>query len=211
MFHFSFFSYFFRALPNYPNSNRLDTISCSSEDVRQLPNSLPSKTAAGPDGISSQMLKIAAGTIAPQLSALFNLSLSTGMVPTAWKLSNVTPVYKAGDPSLATNYRPISLLSLPSKLLERIVHIKLLAHLQSNSLLSRCQFGFRPLSSTQEAIISATSDWHKLLDSKANVAAVFFDLSKAFDTIPHSGILNALSNVGVSGPLYKWLSSYLSN
>ena len=157
------------------------------------------------------MLKIAAGTIAPQLSALFNLSLSTGTVPTAWKLSNVTPVYKAGDLSLTTNYRPISLLSLPSKLLERIVHMKLLSYLQSNSLLSHCQFGFRPFSSTQEAIIFATTDWHKILDMKANVAAMFFDLSKAFDTIPHSGILNALSNVGVSGPLYKWFSSYLSN
>ena len=90
--------------------------------------------------------------------------------------------------------------------------MKLLSHLQSNSLLSRCQFGFRPFSSTQEAIISATTDWHKILDMKANnVAAVFFDLLKAFDTIPHSGILNALSNVGVSGPLYKCFSSYLSN
>ena len=136
--------------------------------------------------------------------------MSTGTVPTAWKLSN--PVYKVGGPSLATNYHPISILSLPSKLLERIVHIKLLAHLQSNSLLSRCQFGFRPLSSTQEAIISATSDWHKLLHLKGNVSAVFFDLSKAFDTIPHSGILNALSiNVDVSGPVYKWFSSYSSN
>ena len=89
--------------------------------------------------------------------------------------------------------------------------MKLFSHLQSNSLLSCCQFGFRPFSSTQEAIISATTDWHKILDMKANVAAMFFDLSKAFDTIPHSGILNALSNVGVSGPLYKWFSSYLSN
>ena len=87
--------------------------------------------------------------------------------------------------------------------------MKLLSHLQSNSLLSRCQFGFRPFSSTQEAIISATTDWHKILDMKANVAAVFFDLSKAFDTIPHSAILNALSNVGVSGPLYKRFSSYM--
>ena len=157
------------------------------------------------------MLKMSASSIAPHLSALFNLSLSTGSVPTDWKLSHITPVYKAGDPSLVSNYRPISLLSLPSKVLERIVHNKLLHHLLSNSLLSTSQFGFRPFSSTQEAIISATTDWHKFLDLKANVAAVFFDLSKAFDTIPHSGILNALSNVGVSGPLYKWFSNYLSN
>ena len=70
---------------------------------------------------------------------------------------------------------------------------------------------FRPSSSTQEALISATTDWHKLLDSKANVAAVFFDLSKAFDSIPHSGILNALSGVGISGSLHQWFTSYLSN
>ena len=193
------------------NVPSLDSISCSSEDVHHLLTSLPPKTASGPNGISSQMLKMSASSIAPHLSALFNLSLSTGSVPTDWKLSNIRPVYKAGDPSLVSNYRPISLLSLLSKVLERIVHNKLLHHLLSNCLLSTSQFGFRLFSSTQEAIISATTDWHKLLDLKANVAAVFFDLSKAFDTILHSGILNALSNVGVSGPLYKWFSNYLSN
>ena len=146
-----------------------------------------------------------------QSRTLFNLSLSSGIVPTDWKLSNVTPVYKAGDPKLVSNYRPISLLSLPSKILERFVHNKLLHYLLSNSLLSHAQFGFRPSSSTQEAIISATTDWHSMLDSKANVAAVFFDLSKAFDTIPHAGILNALSGVGISGPLLRWFFSYLSN
>ena len=189
----------------------LESISCSSEDVRKLLTSMPSKTPSGPDGISSQMLKISASSVAPQLSALFNLSPSSGSVPTDWKLSKITPVYKAGDPSLVSNYHPISLLSLPSKILERIVHNKLLDYLLSNSLLSRSQFGFRPSSSTQEALISAITDWHKLLDSKENVAAVFFDLSKAFDSIPHSGILNALSSVGISGSLHQWFASYLSN
>ena len=100
------------------------------------------QTASGPNGISSQILKISASSVAPQLSALFNLSLSSGSVPTDWKLSNITPVYKAGDPSLVSNYRPISLLSLPSKILERIVHNKLLDYLLSNSLRSRSQIGF---------------------------------------------------------------------
>ena len=86
------------------NVPSLDSISCSSEDVHQLFTSLPSKTASGPDGISSQMLKMSASSIAPHLSALFNLSLSTGSVPTDWKLSHITPVYKAGDPSLVSNY-----------------------------------------------------------------------------------------------------------
>ena len=157
-----------------------------------------------------KLLKISASSVAPQLSALFNLSLSSGSVPTDWKLSNITPVYKAGDPSLVSNYCPISLPSLPSKILERIVYNKLLDYLLSNSLLSRSLFGFWPSSTTQEALISAITDWHKLLDSKANVAAVFFDLSKAFDSIPHSSILNALSGVGISGSLHRLFASYLS-
>ena len=177
------------------NVPSLDSISCSSEDVHQLLTSLPSKTASGPDGISSQMLKMSASSIAPHLSALFNLSLSTGSVPTDWKLSHITPVYKAGDPSLVSNYRPISLLSLPSKVLERIVYNKLLHHLLSNSLLSTSQFGFRPFSSTQEAIISATTDWYKFLDLKTIVAAVFLTypkLSTLFH-IPVSLMLSLMS------------------
>ena len=118
-----------------------------------------------------------------------------GVVPSGWNLSNITPVFKAGDPKLVSNYRPIYLLSLPLKRLERIVHNKLMSFLLTNSVLSRSQFGFCPASSTQEAIISATGDWHQHLDSKKNVAAVFFDLSKAIDSVPHHGLLNALSRI----------------
>ena len=107
-------------------------------------------TASGPDGISSRMLKGSADVISYSLAKLFNLSLVKGIVPSAWKLSNVTSVYKAGDPKLVSNYSPISLLSLPSKLLERIIHNKVMSFLLSNSILSLNQFGFHPASSTQE-------------------------------------------------------------
>ena len=93
---------------------------------------------------------------------------------------------KAGDPKLT---------SLPSKLLDRFVYNKLL-HLLTNSLLHPHQFGFRPG--------NLTTSWHKYLDSKLDVAAIFFDLSKAFDTVPHQGLLQALSNVDVSGKLHEW-------
>ena len=87
------------------------TITCSSEEVASIIQSLKVKSASGPDGISTQMLKICSLSISQYLSLLFNQSLSSGIVPTDWKLSNVIPVYKAGDPKLAENYRPISLLS----------------------------------------------------------------------------------------------------
>ena len=157
------------------------------------------------------MLQGTASAIASSLTDLFNRSLSLGQVPVDWKLSNITPVPKGGDLKLVSNYRPISLLSLPSKILERIVYNRLMSHLLSNSLLSNLQFGFRPCSSTQEALIAATTNWHQYLDKKLSVGAVFFDLSKAFDTVPHSGILQALSRVGVAGSLHAWFADYLSD
>ena len=114
----------------------LSTISCSSEEVASIIQSLKVKSASGPYGISTQMLKACSTSISQYLSLLFNQSLSSSNVTTDWKLSNVIPVFKAGDPKLAENYRPISLLSVPSKLLERIVHNRLLKHLLENDLLS---------------------------------------------------------------------------
>jgi len=199
------------SIPSPSSVPGLSTITCDSSDVYKAISSLPQRTASGPDGISSQMLKGTADVISSSLASLFSLSLKKGVVPTAWKLANITPVYKAGDPKLVSNYRPIALLSLPSKLLERIVHSRLLSHVLSNSFLSLRQFGFRPASSTQEAILSATKDWHQYLDRKSNVAAIFFDLSKAFDTVPHRGLISALSRIGVSGSLLRWFTSYLSD
>ena len=148
----------------------LSSVRCTSEDVLGLIRSLKTNSASGPDTISSQMLKGATPSISGHLADLFNRSLSSGVIRTDWKTSNITP---AGDPKLTTNYRPISLLSIPSKILERIVHNRLMTYLSRNNLLSLLQFGFRPKSSTQEAVLAATNDWHQHLDSNKEVACVF--------------------------------------
>ena len=88
---------------------------------------------------------------------------------------------------------------------------KLMNHLLSNSIISRQQFGFRPQSSTQEALLAATNDWHQYLDSNLSVGCVAFDLSKAFDSLPHPTILSNLSRVGIRGRLLDWFQNYLSN
>ena len=123
----------------------------------------------------------------------------------------ITPVYKAGDKSLVSIYRPISLFSIPSQILERIVHRRLLQHLISNSVLSPRQFGFRPRSSTHRALLTATHDWHYNLDRGLSSAALFLDMSKVFDKVPHHKLISSLSSVGDSGALLKWFRSYLSN
>ena len=173
-----------RCSSSTPCESGLSSVTCTSDEVHNHLCTLKTKTASGPDGLSSHMLRNTASAIAPTLTKLFNRSLSKGVVPSEWKLSNITPVFKGkGDPCCVANYRPIYLLSLPSKVLERIVHNRLLKYLQSNNILSPCQFGFRPCSSTQEALLFATNDWSLSLDKGTSVAAVFFDLSKAFDKV----------------------------
>ena len=88
-----------------------------------------------------------------------------------------------------------------SKVLERLIHSKLLNYILLNDLLSNCQHGFRPGSSTQEALLLATNDWHNLLNFNKQVAVVFFDIHKAFDSVPHHLLINSLIDFGVPGRL----------
>ena len=156
------------------------------------------------------MLRGASLSIYSSLTSIFNASLRLGRVPSAWKNSNVTPIYKSGDAGLALNYRPISLLSLVSKILEHQVHDEIQQHLLEHDLLSDMQFGFRPGASTQEAIMAATKDWHWSLEKSESVACVLFDLSKAFDSLPHPLILDSLVRVGIGREVLLWIRDYLS-
>ena len=158
----------------------LSSITCSVDEVQKLLSTHKLRTASGPDGISGQMLRSTADSISATLTRIFNLSLAQMKVPLSWKLAHVTPIPKGGDPSSASNYCPISLLSLVSKILERIIHSRISSFLYSNKLLSNCQFGFRPRSSTQEALLSVMNSWHQLLAKNRQVAAVFFDVKKSF-------------------------------
>ena len=110
-----------------------------------------------------------------------------------------------------SNYRPISILPVCSKLLERHVHLQLSSHLHSNDLLFPLQSGFRPSHSTQTLLLHCLDRWYKALDSKKFVVVVFLDISKAFDTVNHELLLSKLSNLGLSASAVSWFQSYLSN
>ena len=122
----------------------------------------------------------------------------------------MTPISKSGDTSEASNYRPISLLSLISKILERCFHNSVIDFLLEHNLLLDCQYGFRPKSSTLDALLTITRDWHQSLSTGRQVAAVFFDIKKAFDSVPHSNLLQALANIGITGELHQWFANYLT-
>ena len=123
----------------------LSEIACDWTDVVKAIQHLKHNITSGPDGILAIMLHVCYSSICNHLACLFNASLSSGKVPSAWKISNVTPIHKKGDASVVQNYRPISLLSLVGKLQERIIH-NVLDHLLGTGAISLFQFGVRPCS-----------------------------------------------------------------
>lgn len=188
----------------------LADLECSEMDVFRILSRLQVRKATGPDGISAVMLRRCAVSISGHLTALFNHSFSSGAVPSSWKVSRVTPIPKSDDSSLVSNYRPISLLSMVGKVQERLVHEVLMEHLLERGVLSDRQFGFRPSSSTQEALLSLTRGWHQVLDAGGSVLCVFLDLAKAFDSVPHQRIVECLHQAGVRAPLLAWFEDYLT-
>ena len=179
-------------------SERLDPIDCPPEllctedEVLELLLALDTSKANGPDNISAKMLKSTAVSIAPVLTKLLNLSITTGKLPSAWKTSSVVPIPKTENRSDAKNYRPISLLSVTSEILERHIHGKILMHLQSAYPLSESQWGFCSGKSTIQALLTATNDWLEMMESGIEAAAVFFDFTKAFDSVPHKPLIEKL-------------------
>ncbi|XP_057299458.1 uncharacterized protein LOC130630077 [Hydractinia symbiolongicarpus] len=178
---------------------------------KELKKSLKRKKATGADDIPPGVLKDAATLLSQPLAFIINLSLRTSTIPSDWKIAKVTPLFKGGNSSEETNYRPISVLPIVSKILERAVHHQLIDYLESNNLLSRNQFGYRRKRSTEMATTLLTDNIRKEVDSGNLVGAIFVDLSKAFDTLSHGLLLSKLCSYGIKGIALNWFSDYLFN
>ena len=160
--------------------------------------------ATGLDQIPARALKVGASVVSQPLTHILNSSLSLGIFPDNWKLAKVVPIYKSDDRSDRGNYRPISILSVVSKIFEKLVFSQLYKYLSENNLLSAHQSGFRPGHSTVTALLKATT-----VDIGDLNLAVFLNLKKAFDTVDHDILLNKLKCLGVSNIENDWVKSYL--
>ncbi len=152
--------------------------------------------------------------ILSQLVLLFNSSFSSGLVPDAFKNAIVKPLLKKPnlDPNDPNNYRPISLLPFLSKILERLVHARLLEHMNFIQLDEQFQSGFKNLHSTESALLYVTDKLRMSADKNQISILITLDLSAAFDTIDHSTLLDTLhSHLGISDLALDWFRSYLSN
>ena len=138
------------------------------------------------------------------------MSYNLGIFPSSWKLAHIFPIPKNGDKSDPSNYRPIAITSLISKTMETIITKQLLAFLETNSLLSNHQYGFRQARSTGDLLAYAVHAWSSALESYGESRVISLDISKAFDRVWHKGLLAKLPMYGLHHTLIKWISSFLS-
>ena len=179
--------------------------------VAKALHSLDGWKSSGPDGISNMLLKLSADEVSSPLTAIFNRSLAEGIFPDMWKEASVSPVPKEGkDSSLPESYRPISLLSCPSKVLEHFVRDQLTAFCLDHGVILDEQFGFLKGRSAEWQLLSVLEEWHVALDEHHCVHAAFLDAAKAFDRVDHSVLLARLASIGVRGTALKWFFSYLT-
>ena len=175
--------------------------------IRKLPN----KTSHGFDNISNTMLKSLRTSITFPLCHIFNCLLLEGSFPERMKRAEVIPLYKGKDMDIMINYRPISLLITLSKLLEKVMYIRLYGFLERNQLLYPSQYGFRSKRSCEQAITELVGYILQSKNHNEHYASVFLDLSKAFDTLELSILLHKLECYGVRGVVLDWFRSYLEN
>ena len=183
----------------------------SGKEIQTIIQNLKPKSSTGHDNISSIILKKIAAYIVPTLVLIVNQSLLTGIFPNQLKIAKVLPLYKKDSPHILDNYRPISLLPVISKIFEKVAFIQLYDYMVKNKLLYVSQYGFRQEHSTELASLEFTDRIMHHLDEKKIPITIFLDLSKAFDTLDHSILIDKLQYYGVRNSALNWFNSYLSN
>jgi hypothetical protein len=190
-------------------NNNLGNIVLVENDVYNVLINLNVNKAHGPDDIPTVFYKKCSKSIASSLTLLFNLSLDSGIVPSEWKLANVVPVFKKGNKSDISNYRPISLLPVVGKVLERCVHTHLYSITRNDIVVN--QHGFMDRKSTSSQLIEFYDNIFACADQRIQTDVAFLDLTKAFDCVPHNLLLIKLQAFGVYNKLLQWFESYLNN
>lgn len=178
-------------------------------EVLQIIGSLKPKLSCGIDEVSSKVLKHCARQLSTPLVSIINKSFSSGHFPSLLKVAKVYPKHKKGKTTKTENYRPISLISTFSKIIEKIALKRMLLHLENRGLITESQHGFLKGRSTITAITSLIEHITDQLEDGKHVSAVLLDYSKAFDCLGHELILDKLSTLGFKDTSKKWIASYL--
>lgn len=195
-------------LTSYPNSC-LSLITFTPEQILRVLKRLDSSKGAGMDGIPAIFVTSCPEELAKPLTYIINCSLRTGIYPSQWKDALVIPVYKNGDRSLISNYRPISIISVFAKIFELAVYPIFFSQFKAN--IAPEQHGFLKARSTTTNLTSFVEDLVEVMDAGNSVDAIYTDFSKAFDTVSHTLLIQKLEIIGVTGNMLTWCESYLQS
>ena len=193
-------------------NQKLHNISVTPKIVRKVIINLDLSNTSGPDYIPVVVLKNCEPELSYILAKLFNKCLKESCFPDCWKASSVVPVFKnVGERSTAKNYHPVSLVSVVSKVFEKLVNNRIVDHREKCGLFSDFQYGFRSSRSTVGLPTVVSDRIGGAFNRSGTARAVALDISKAFERVWHAGLLHRLKTYGISGQIFGLISSFLSN
>ena len=198
-------------LPPTATHPTMPDIDITTAGIQKQLEKLKTRKAPGPDGITPIVLKQLAHVIAPILTEIYRKSYSTGEVPRDWRRANVVPIYKKGDRSDPSNYRPISLTCIASKLMEHVLASNIMSHAETHDLLYHLQHGFRKQRSCELQLTGLVSDLTNNMHHGKQTDILVMDFSKAFDKVGHGRLLHKLDHYGVKGKTNRWIRNFLQH
>ena len=198
---------------NSPIASPLTEFTISDEKILRIIRSLNPNKAHGWDDISIHVIKVCDDALLLPLRLIFENCLNQGIFPDMWKKANIVPIHKKNNKSCKENYRPIPLLPVFGKMVEKLMFDTLYHHLKTNNLLHPNQSGFRPSDSAVNQLLSITNSIFQGFDCNPSldVRSVYLDMSKTFDRVWHEGLLYKLRRCGISGKSFSLMKSFLAH
>ena len=189
----------------------LTFIDITEEMVMKVLDRLDVNKSAGPDGITNRLLKMCKDALVKPLTKIFRKSIEMGIVPSAWKEANVSPLFKKGIKTDPLNYRPVSLTSVVGKVFETIVRDALVKHVTENSIIKIQQHGFMKKKSTLTNLLEYLEALTFAHSAGTPIDVNYLDCRKAFDTVPHQRLALKLESLGIKENVLKWIKDFLLN
>ena len=196
-------------LPRQIAADQLTLITITSDMVEKKIKALKPSSAPRPDGVTPRFLRLNSGQMSRDLAFIFNLSLQTGVVPSEWKMANVTPIHKKGSNSDPGNYRPVSLTCIPCKLQEACIKDAIMEHLLDVALINDSQHGFMSRRSCTTNLLQFLERVTSEVDMGRAMDVIYLDFSKAFDKVPHRRLIEKFRSLGIGGEVVQWIEEWL--